>query len=637
LPHEKLEHWVVEPKNLPQYTRDLEAVHVPRISLDRNCLRLTYERPQIAGYDFDSRGQLYRRSGQQAFYDIGPSLTREITGAAAANLSRQLMVKVVPSGADPDLYAKCEAASAAANGILEGAKYLIQTKQRAIMDALHCCLGIVKVYVDRATKELQVERVDPLSCLWPRDQGDRPFDFVELHQVPRRKALAEWASDAKAQAMIREAPTWHRPSIPGVEQSLGQSIQSDCIKIIEATSVTLGKEKGKKAFAVEGPNEGGGGILGEVEEYDEDVLPYAFVRYDWDFRGMEGISLARIVGPYDIRNRRLSRMMDEAIKGCVPVIWEHINDFAFEGLDDLAYQRGQYHGAKPPEIAIAGKTSIDVANELERNKQAAYAEGGISYEMGRGQLPPGLKSAPSINAYSETVSLRQLMQQQRTEQLDGDVGELICRFGPKSKAVRVSKGNDYLTEVKFPEIGKNRARVSVMTGSGLPLTLSGRIAAIEHVKTIKTDITDEQVGRLLYLPDIDALNTEAFAHQRLAEKIAGEALAEAKWPEYGIPQDPKLLSELLVKARSLMMIAMDKGTYDDKNLATLHRVIRVTESMVEPPPAPAPAASPAPPPGMGADPGMGMDAMGAPLPAPMVGAGEPVDPMAAPAPIPPIV
>ena len=586
---ESLPHWTVAPERLWQYATESDNAHQPRIQLDRACLRLTYERPQLSGYDFDrTTGNFYRRSGQQAFYEMGPSLTREVTGAAAANLCRQLQVKVQPSGADYELLGKCESASMAANGILEGSKYLVLTKQRAVMDALHCCVGAVKVYLDRATKELRIGRVDPLTLRWDRNQGAELFDILEIQAAPRRRLLAEWADNAKACALIKAAPAWQQPTIPGVEPPMTGK-RSDTIKLVEAFSAKIGKEKGLHAWAVEG------GLLDEPEDYDEEILPYAFARYEWDFRGFEGVSLARIIGPYDIRNRRLSWMMDEAIKGCLPIVWEHVNEFAFEGLDDTAYQRGTYHGASPPEITIAGKTSPDVEREREQNRQRAYAEGGISYEMGRGTLPPGLKSAPSINAYSETVSLRQLNQQQRIEQLDADVGELICRFGGGTKAALQSKGTDYLTEVEFPDLSKNKFRVTVLAGSALPRTLSGRIAAVESIVSLRPDLSPEQRGRMMDIPDVDALNNEQLAQRRLAEKIAGNALKNAEWPEYGISNDPKLLAELLPLARAWMASAQDKGTYPPENLACLHRVIRVTESMVTPPPAPEPVAPPVAP------------------------------------------
>lgn len=607
-------HWSQDPKQLWAYAQKLETTHGPRLAMDRACLRLGYSRPTLGAAVLDPNSGLnFAMDAYDAFRKLGQSLTHEVIGAAAAQTVRPLQVKVVPSGGDPELVQQCEEASTAVNGVLDGNDFLTTTAQRTVMDGMHCCLGFTKVAVDRLSGNLEVTRVDPMLMRWARDVSGELYDIVELQSIPRRRLMAAYKGDAKALVAIREAPTWTPPTIPGVEQSIGGASSSDCIKVLDAFAAKLGDKPGRHVVAIEG-------YVLEDDEYDHDVVPYAPYRWEWDFRGYEGVSLARVVAPYDVWSRELVRMHYEALKAAVPVIWEQEGESAFEGITDLAYQRARYNGARPPEIKIAGTVSQDVVAQIQALRERAFAQAGVSLQAAQGQVPPGFKSAPSINAWSEVVNLRSLQQQQRYESYYGIVGKLICMFAPdayKGRKILVRSPNaEYLKSVRFPNLEANKYRVQVIMTSGLPRTFSGRVSAIETLKDLGA-IKPGQESRMLEVPDLEAVNSEAMAPRKLAESIVAGAMdpVEPTWPKYGIPAIPELLQELVPLARARYQYAMTNGQYSDAALAMIHRVVRVAESMAAPPP-PAGAPQPAPgvmPPQAAAGPEPPPDATAAPL------------------------
>lgn len=610
-------HWTTDPKLLWEYAQRLESAHAPRIAMDKAMLRLGYSRPNLGGVALDPAG------GPQDAYDsfraMGHSLTHEVAGSAAAQTVRPLQIKAVPSGGDPELISQCEDASTAANGVLDGNDFLVECAQRVVMDGLHCSVGFAKVAVDRVTGDLAVRRVDPLLMLWPRDTGTELFDIVEQQSVPRRVLLQSYKGDDAALAAIREAPAWTPPTVPGVEGSIGGMTTSDNVRVLEAFARQVGDKPGRHVVAIKG-------YVLEDDEYEYDVLPYAAYRWDWDFRGFEGVSLARTVAPYDVWSRELVRMHYEALKAAVPVIWEHESESAFEGLADLAYMRARYNGARPPEVKIAGAVSQDVGAQIAALRERAFAQAGISMQAAQGQVPPGFKSAPSINAWSEVVNLRSLQQQQRYEAWYAAVGRLVCLFAPdayKGRKIQVRSPNmEYLRSVNFPNLAANKYRVQVLMTSGLPRTFSGRVSAIETLKDLGA-IKPGQEARMLEVPDLEAVNSEAMAPRKLAESIVAGALdaKEPRYPKYGIPNIPELIAELLPLARARYQHAMENGRYTDEALATIHRVIRVAESLAAPPP-PTPGAPPPGAPPAGPDAG-GMPPAGAPPPMPLPPTGPP--------------
>lgn len=598
-------HWIEKPEMLWAYTAALENEMSDHMGLDRDCLRLGYSRPMRGGMVQDSRGYLVAQETYDAWRSLGHSLTHEVCGAAASQIVRPLQVKVVPSGGDPELIGQCEDASTAVNGVLDGEDFLTGTAQRVVMDGLHCAVGWAKVAVDRTSGDLKVTRVDPLLMRWPLDAAEL-YDVVEVQAIPRRRLLAAYKGNTRALAEIREAPAWTPPTVQGVQQSTGGRNTSDCIRVLEAFAVKLGDTKGRHVVALEK-------VVLEQEDYDYDVLPYAPYRWDWDFRGFDGVSLARTVAPYDVWRRELTRMEYEAYKAAIPVVWEQEGEEAFTGLTDLAYQRARFSGARPPEIKIAGVVSQDVKAQKQELREAAYAQAGVSLQAAQGTVPPGFKSAPSINAWSEVVNLRSLQQQQRYEAWYGVVGRLIALFAPdayKGRGVQVRSPNaEYLREVKFPNLAANKYRVQVLMTSGLPRTFSGRVSAIETLKDLGA-IKPGQEARMLEVPDLEAVNSEAMAPRKLAESIVAGAL-NAKAPVYpaaGVPNIPELITELLPLARARYMNALENGRFTPEALATIHRVIRVAESLSVPPPTPPAAVLPLPEQGSPAAAGMAAQA-----------------------------
>jgi hypothetical protein len=220
------------------------------------------------------------------------------------------------------------------------------------------------------------------------------------------------------------------------------------------------------------------------------------------------------------------------------------------------------------------------------------------------------------------VNLRSLQNQQRFEAYYAQVGKLICLFAPdayKGRKISVRTPDvQYLRSVKFPNLSQNKYRVTVLMTSGLPRTFSGRVEAIGTLKGLGA-IQPGTEARYLEVPDLEAVNGEALAARRLAESIVAGALQHGQFPEFGVPNMPETLAALLPHARAQYQRALDNGTYPPAHVQTLHRIIRVTESLqaaaTEPPVPPPTSETPVtpgdgmqppvtPPPGPGAPPPM---------------------------------
>lgn len=582
------QYWTEAPKKqahelLWDYAGHLEKQHQPRLALDKACLRLVAPKPNLAAVQRSPNGSIAAVSAYDSFRNQGPNLSKEVVGGALAMLVRPLQVKIMPVGADWQLRAFCQQASKLVDGVMAAEKWS-EVFQRVAEDAMHTTLGAVKVYVD-SKDQIRLERVDTLGLFWDMHEGENPLTLVQVHAVPRRRLMAMYPA---AKDKLKDMPAWSPPAIPGVDHysTMGKP---DTIKVIEATAVKIGDEVGRHSIIAQG-------LTLEDDAFADEEHDICVFRWENEPRGFGGISLVRGVAPYHALLSRYQRMRTEQLKACVPIIWVPDDEETFKNISDLEYQIGRYSGMKPPEIAIAGKTSDDLVTEMDIIRQRAYHENGVSYEFTTSTAPEGVESGAAKRERVDVQNLRQIQRQYRIEGLFKAVADKICRkaattYQDKAAIIR-APGSDFLEEVQWPkDLAEEKYQAVASVASGLSLTVSGKIDQLERLANLKV-IEPDDVGAQLRLPDTEQEQELRSAPGDLARKQISDIL-NGKAAKPGPDQDHAKAYRL---AKLELQLAQKKGVYPPAVIQALRRYLRACETFLAPPVAPV-NPLPAPPPG----------------------------------------
>lgn len=551
--------WVDEPQLLHTTGVRLEREHSSRFVIDKNYLRLYFQRPSSVIPDPDRPW----REMQAAYrFDLqGYNLMRRQVDGALALLCRPLRPRVDPTNAEFETQRGCEKITQFLDGLFDGVEFMAKATE-AMRDGALTTVGGLKWAIDDETGDYSCERVDPLSLLWSLDEGREPLHMYQISPVPRLKLRELFP---KHRREIEDLPAWQREMIVGVEPAGVR--QNESVRVTEGWRLKIGNTAGRHVIACHD-------LVLLDEEWPFEFFPIAFASWAEDFRQFGGVPLARTVAPYHQIQNRCARKVHDSLNGAVPILMVHEDDDDHT-LTDAAFQRVVWRGARPPQITPSNPVSQQLLDYVRDMPNECAAETGISLQASAGMRPAGLNSAPAQREWMDIVSTRLVCQQAKWEQLWRNSARIaigLAQAAQKKPSVfrKVTAGN-VLEEIRWRDIKLDPKdyRVRYDLSSALSLTVSGRLEQLAELKA-NGAIDQAEYLRQMNMPDVERAADQANAPRDLIERQIDQCLND------GTPAMPMALQnmdDLIRAATAAYQRAEVAGTYPAKNMECLRRLI----------------------------------------------------------------
>ena len=571
--------WTSDPQSLAGVVDSAKRENSARVLLDKCLLRLYYQRPVSAVPD--PMRPYQELSTFETLQQLGFNLTREVIDAAAALICQPMRAVVQPVGSDYDLFRSCEVLTKLVDGIFDASDFMSVATQ-AFIDGSITTVGAVKWFVDPNTKEIQCERIDPLSVLWHYDEGARPAHLYL--ETPAAKSLLREMYPAKAGA-IETQGAWKVPTIVGVEAPGVRG--TDTVRVVEAWKRKISDSPGRHTITC-------GDVVLCDEPWDYDFFPVVCYRSAPDFRGFGGVPMARQIAPYHIWSNTLVRLVNDSLKGAVPWLLIHEDDNV-DNVSDMPYQKIVWSGPREPVIQKQNPVSDQVIAQIKELRERAFGEVGVNINAAGGSRPTGLNSAPSQREWMDIVNVRMRRQQQQWERFWNESSRCVVALASdayRSKAARVAApGSKFLEEVKWPrDIKEDQYRMVFALASGLSLTTSGRMEQLGELRD-RGAIDEGDYLEKLGLPDVQQLADRVNAPRKLVEKQISAALNEGTFIMPSALQASSL-DALVTIGTQEYQAAMEAGRVPPENIEVLRRLIKAADArrkgLASPPPLPPP-------------------------------------------------
>lgn len=584
----QMQHWTENRKLMPKFARALERRMSGRRLQNEATTRLYYAKPVLRSTDLE-KPVTPSMEAFSSLTHLGFNLSREVIDASYAQVCDPIGTKVTPVGADRKVQYGCKQLTRMCDAIRDEVDWMA-LKQQAYKDACTTDLGATKIYIDRETGEVKAERADPMTLYFDPSEGRNPYCFYEITDASRWTLAAMFP---KHRSRIMDQPRWTRPFVLGAdEQGHGTA---DMIRITSAWARKVGEVQGAASMQLDDGTEL---LEGDDLVWEYEFFPFAFMRWDWDFRGFGGLPLGRVLAPYHAWSNRLVMTWYKSLKGAIPRTFIHENA-EVDAFTDQEFEKVVWGGQIPPEIKAANTVPTDIPEAIEQLRDRAHAEGGVNRLAAAGTRPAGVNSAPAQREFMDMTHARQKQVKIHNERYDGSGTNIMCalmRKAYKTKAMRVkAPGSKYLEQMKFPNLKEDQYQVSVQVTSGLSSTITGRMEQLGELRE-QGDITQGDYLRNLNLPDIERVTDRVNAPQDLAEMMISMCLDEEE-PKFIMPMAfPALLDAIVNTGRLEYQRAIVVGGYPRENTEALRRLIAAAEARMPPPaPAPLPAPPAAPP------------------------------------------
>lgn len=576
--------WIEDPTTLGQVADLWEGEHRPRHAAVKGWLRNYYQRPIAAGVDY-SRLRSSDLAVWDALQELTIGLTREVVDASTATICRAMAAEVLPRGADFKLEQGCKAATRLIEGVFDNSDFL-NIGTQAWRDCETADIGVVKGYIDPLTNEIRWTKIDPLCFLWPLDGTDNPRTVIEESPVERDELIARFP---RKRSEIEDADSWQPALVMGVDQpNARRSRDATTVKVIEAYARALGPgHPGRHSIAL------ANGTVLEDEKWEHEITPYAVCRFQEDFRGFAGISLARMGAPYHNENQQLVRQVLAGLAGAVPWLLTH-EDSDVDGVSDLPYQRVNWTGSTPPQIYMPQAVSQQVLDRMASNRATFFALGGVNEGIASGNAPARYTSGAAQRAYVDIATTRLLPAQQQWERLWRRAAMIVVMLAQQAKKVHVRvKGSPRYELVSWPSLDRNKMQIDFGLASGLGLTPAARLQDLQDLKDAGV-IDQQDVVRHLQLPDTQELADRVNAPRELIARQISRALDDGVFETPSAMQGPDGLGALVTQGSQEYQRAKLEGIYPPAHMEVLRRLILAAKARLEAIPPQAPAAPVAP-------------------------------------------
>lgn len=333
------------------------------------------------------------------------------------------------------------------------------------------------------------------------------------------------------------------------------------------------------------------------EQYDKDFFPFAQLPWTKRMYGFWGQGLAEQIQNIQLEVNKILWVIQRSfhLAGSFKIFLENGSKIVKEHLSNDIGAIISYTG-KPPEYVVPQIVAAEMYSHLERLKQAAYEQAGVSMLSAASQKPAGLNSGKALREFNDIESDRFMTIGQEYEQFYLTLGKLAIDTAKeiysdeKSYEVKVP-GKTFLDTIDWKEIDleDDEYLMKAFPVSSLPNEPADRLQTIQEY--IQAGFINPRTGRrLLDFPDLDQVENLANAKEDYINDILEKMIDDGEYTDPEPFDDLQLCLEL-----GLEYYQQGKcQNLDEDKLDLLRNFIKktqmlITKSQPPPPPTPGPA------------------------------------------------
>lgn len=365
-----------------------------------------------------------------------------------------------------------------------------------------CALGEGLVHVFSDKGRVKYEKVLPYEIL---------IDYLEAHYGPQAAKTMHRIKNFDRDTLITVFPkfkdqimqiTSTNDLLTGVTRSV-----SDTITVVESWRLPSGPGEDDGLHCIVAP-----GITFISEKYSKPFFPFAMFRYSPRIYGYWAQSLTEQVLPIQIEINRILMTMQRSytLAGSFKVLVKAGSKIVKSHIDNTIGAIIEYAGENPPAYITPPVIPPEMYQHLERLKQYAYEQTGISQLSAASQKPQGLNSGKALREMNDIESDRFQTIGQAYENFYLDLAKLTVSVARDifeeegSFSVNVP-GKKFIETIDWKDVNMEDDEfvMQVFPVSKLPSDPSGRLEDIQEM--MQAGLIDPATGkRLLDFPDLEA-------------------------------------------------------------------------------------------------------------------------------------
>lgn len=281
---------------------------------------------------------------------------------------------------------------------------------------------------------------------------------------------------------------------------------SDLIQVVEAWHLPSGPDAddGKHVISL-----AKGTLL--TEEYDKCFFPFVFLHWSKKLFGFWGQGLSEQIQNIQLEINKLLWVMQRSyhLAGSFKILLENGSKIVKEHLNNDIGSVVTYTGT-PPQYVVPPIVQPEAYQHLERLKEDAFAQAGISQMSAASQKPAGLNSGKALREFNDIESDRFMTVGQSWERFFVDLAQITVSlaksmyWGSAPYKVKVP-GKKFIETIDWKDVHMHEDAflLKCYPVSALPNEPAGRLQTIQEL--MQAGLIDPESGRrLLDYPDLDA-------------------------------------------------------------------------------------------------------------------------------------
>ncbi len=394
------------------------------------------------------------------------------------------------------------------------------------------------------------------------------------------------------------------------EETDGETFAGDMVRVVEAWHLPSSDDAGDGKHLICTS----AGILGEVDDWERDCFPFAFINWADPIVGFWGTGIPDQLTGKQIEINKLAMRIQEMMHFSVP--WILLPDTARIPKNHITNKIGNvitFSGGSPPLVVAPSMVPGEYFKRLEDLKREAYEEIGVSQMMASGTKPAGLNSGRAQREHADIQSSRFVLFGQRYEQLALDVArnqidltrDIASREDPETGKKRGYKvrmpDKKFVERIDWADIDLDEESyvMQAFPVSSLPSTPAARQETV--AEWVQQGWVSQEEGRMLLdFPDLEHSTNLAVAAIEDIDRTVDWMLSGKDY----LPPEPFQNLQLGVQRCQSAYLRARMENYPPERLELLQNWILQAQAMLQPeaPPTDPAAVMPPAPPAPGTEP-----------------------------------
>ena len=451
--------------------------------------------------------------------DLFDPITLNVTHSAIATVGSKIcMHRPVPTfltqNGSWELQEKAKRLQKFVMGIMSQNKVHEDHGPKAFFDcAIFDGPGALKVF--RKDGKICVERVLPNEIVVDEE--------ASITSSPREMMQVKWVTK---DALIARYPK-HKERIKqanGIDSPYS-SMHTDIIEVREAWHLESKKGHGDGWHMIATEN-----VTLEMNNYERETFPFAFMRWDEKPTGFYGLGLAQQLAPLqDELDKTLQSVQDS--NHMLTANWvildknSSINKKHLKNLNAIIIEK---NGGPDPKIQMNSGINPQVLQYIDYLKNSMFEISGVSQLSASSQLPERLRgSGAALRTMLDTETQRFGLLTRQWESLFVDIARLIIMeardMAEAGEDVSAAYSeSEFMEKIDFKSCNMEDGQftMKVQPTDMLPHTPGGKLAMVSELTNLGAIQDPGMVLDLLQFPDVDKFASLETANVRSAHKIA---------------------------------------------------------------------------------------------------------------------